>query len=77
MSSENAEWLFEQSSLGDVVEITGTGVPQDLGNGITVWTETWSQWLANSATGAVWTTADPDLAVPVASASPSASLPAA
>lgn len=77
MSSENAEWLFEQSSLGDVVEITGTGVPQDLGNGITVWTETWSQWLANSATGAVWTTADPDLVVPVASPSPSASLPAA
>lgn len=82
MSSSNAQWLFEQSSLGDVVEITGTGVPQNLGNGVTVWTESWSQWLANSATGPVWTTADPSLAStaptgssaqPSAPASPSAS----
>lgn len=85
MSSANAEWLFNQSSLGDVVEITGTSVPQNLGNGITVWTESWSQWLANSATGAQWTTADPALAtsaapepavaspIASASASPSAS----
>ena len=62
MSSANAEWLFDQSSLGDVVEITGTSIPQNLGNGVTVWTEAWSQWLANSATGAHWTTADLGLA---------------
>jgi lipoprotein-anchoring transpeptidase ErfK/SrfK len=79
MSSANAEWLFGQSSLGDVVEITGTSIPQNLGNGVTVWTEAWSQWLANSATGAVWTTADPELATsansepPTDAASPSAS----
>ena len=79
MSSANAEWLFDQSSLGDVVEITGTNLPQDLGNGVTVWTEAWSQWLANSATGAHWTTADPALAaspateLPTGSASPSES----
>ena len=77
MSSANAEWLFNQSSLGDVVEITGTSVPQNLGNGITVWTETWSQWLSKSATGAQWTTADPALVAPEvpepAVASPSAS----
>lgn len=74
MSSSNAQWLFEQSSLGDVVEITGTGVPQNLGNGVTVWTEAWSQWLSNSATGAVWTTGDPSLiaAAPPAQPSPSA-----
>jgi hypothetical protein len=87
MSSANAEWLFDQSSLGDVVEITGTNLPQDLGNGVTVWTEAWSQWLANSATGAHWTTADPGLGdsatgeLPTGSASPSespsASAPAA
>ncbi len=62
MSTANAQWLFDLSSLGDVVEITGTGVPQNLGNGITVWTESWSQWLAHSATGPVWTTADSSLA---------------
>jgi lipoprotein-anchoring transpeptidase ErfK/SrfK len=73
MSSSNAQWLFEQSSLGDVVEITGTGVPQNLGNGITVWTEAWSQWLSNSATGPVWTTADPELVAAAPSAAPSAS----
>lgn len=71
MSSDNAQWLFDQSSLGDVVEITGTGLPQDLGNGITVWTETWSQWLANSATGPVWTTADPGLSAGGPSPAPS------
>jgi lipoprotein-anchoring transpeptidase ErfK/SrfK len=88
MSAANAQWLFEMSSLGDVVEITGTGVPQNLGNGITVWTESWSQWLSNSATGALWTTADPGLVAdpaqpvpspssPSSSASASASAPAA
>ena len=79
MSSAHAQWLFDQSSLGDVVEITGTNVPQNLGNGVTVWTEAWSQWLANSATGAHWTIADPELAtsttgdLPTGSAAPSAS----
>lgn len=72
MSSENAQWLFDQSSLGDVVEITGTGVPQNLGNGITVWTESWSQWLADSATGPVWTVADPELAAAATAPEPSA-----
>jgi lipoprotein-anchoring transpeptidase ErfK/SrfK len=78
MSSAHAQWLFDQSTLGDVVEITGTSVPQNLGNGVTVWTEAWSQWLANSATGAHWTSTDPGLGTSVedepatSSASPSA-----
>jgi lipoprotein-anchoring transpeptidase ErfK/SrfK len=71
MSTANAQWLFDQSNLGDVVEITGTGVPQNLGNGITVWTESWSQWLAHSATGPVWTTADPALTAAVSTPEPS------
>jgi lipoprotein-anchoring transpeptidase ErfK/SrfK len=73
MSASNAQWLFDMSTLGDVVEITGTGVPQNLGNGVTVWTESWSQWLANSATGPVWTTADSELVAEAPSAEPSAS----
>ena len=52
MSLENAQWLFDESSIGDVVEVTGTPNPQDLGNGITVWNEAWPQWLSRSATGA-------------------------
>jgi lipoprotein-anchoring transpeptidase ErfK/SrfK len=75
MSSANAQWLFDQSSLGDVVEITGTSVPQNLGNGVTVWTEAWSQWLANSATGAHWTTADPELGTSVDAESATTSAP--
>jgi len=71
MSTENAQWLFENSDLGDVVEITGTSVPQNLGNGVTVWTETWDEWLAQSATGVVQTVADPALQSASPSASPS------
>ncbi|MCX6433480.1 MAG: hypothetical protein NTX29_12070, partial [Actinobacteria bacterium] len=43
------------AKLGDPVEITGTSSPQNLGNGVTVWTSTWDEWLVDSATGAVLT----------------------
>ena len=59
MSLANAQWLFGESSIGDVVAVTGTPNPQDLGNGITVWNEPWPQWLSRSATG-------PHLTVPPA-----------
>ncbi len=59
MSTSNAQWLFGEAMIGDPVEITGTSVPQNLGNGVTVWTSTWDEWLADSATGAV-TTQTPD-----------------
>lgn len=62
MSTANAGWLWERSSIGDVVEVTGTGREQDLGNGITVWNEDWSQWLSRSAAGPVSTQAMPLLA---------------
>lgn len=70
MSTSNAQWLYDQTMVGDVVEVSGTPRQQDLGNGITVWNETWDQWLANSATGAVWTTG-PDGTTPSGSPSPS------
>ena len=57
MSTSNAQWLYDQSMVGDVVEVTGTSAPQNLGNGITVWNETWPQWLARSAVGSVSTVA--------------------
>jgi lipoprotein-anchoring transpeptidase ErfK/SrfK len=57
MSTTNAQWLYDQVNPGDVVEITGTPLPQNLGNGITVWTETWDEWLAGSKAGPVSTVA--------------------
>lgn len=57
MSTSNAQWLYDQTLVGDVVEVTGTSNVQDLGNGITVWNESWPQWLARSATGSVSTVA--------------------
>lgn len=55
MSTANAQWLYDQTNVGDVVVVTGTSNPQNLGNGITVWNEDWAQWLSNSKTGAVTT----------------------
>jgi lipoprotein-anchoring transpeptidase ErfK/SrfK len=84
MSTSNAQWLFDQVTIGDPVEVTGTDNPQNLGNGVTVWTTTWDEWLADSATGATTTvvgapgtpaadpntTTTPDTTVPDAPAGP-------
>jgi lipoprotein-anchoring transpeptidase ErfK/SrfK len=59
MSTANAQWLYGLSNVGDVVEVTGTSSPQNLGNGITVWNEDWKQWLADSTSGPVMTVAAP------------------
>ena len=56
MSTSNAEWLYGQTMVGDVVEVTGTSNKQNLGNGITVWTESWPDWLSRSSAGRVVTT---------------------
>ncbi len=72
MSTSNALWLYDLTTVGDVVEVTGTSNPQNLGNGITVWNETWDEWLAKSKTGTVTTsvaappvTTVPDATTPV------------
>jgi lipoprotein-anchoring transpeptidase ErfK/SrfK len=49
VSTENAIWIMENSNVGDIVEVRNTGREQDLGNGITVWNETWSEWKSGSA----------------------------
>jgi lipoprotein-anchoring transpeptidase ErfK/SrfK len=67
MSTTNAQWLYDNSRVGDVVEITGTPLAQNLGNGITVWTETWDEWLAESKAGPVMTV----LLEPIAPVAPS------
>lgn len=55
MSTSNAAWLYDLSTVGDVVEVTGTDAEQNLGNGITVWNETWDDWLEGSKAGPVTT----------------------
>lgn len=49
MSTANARWYFENAKIGDVVQVLNTGRYQDLGNGITVWNESWDRWVAGSA----------------------------
>lgn len=52
MSLDNAGWLFSVTNIGDPIEITGTPLKQNPGNGITVWNISWDDWLKESATGA-------------------------
>jgi lipoprotein-anchoring transpeptidase ErfK/SrfK len=52
MSTEDAAWLFSVTNIGDPVEITGTPLKQNPGNGITVWNISWDDWLKKSASGA-------------------------
>jgi lipoprotein-anchoring transpeptidase ErfK/SrfK len=52
MSLDNAAWLFNATNVGDPVEITGTPLKQNPGNGITVWNISWEDWVKGSATGA-------------------------
>jgi hypothetical protein len=55
MSTADAQWLYDQVDVGDVVEVTGTTRVQDDGNGMTLWNIPWEAWLAGSATGTVTT----------------------
>lgn len=74
MSTSNAQWLYDQTLVGDVVEVSGTPRQQDLGNGITIWNQTWGQWLGSSANGPVWTMpTEGGAAAAATSASPSGS----
>ena len=49
VSPGNAEWIMQNSNVGDIVEVVNSGRVQDLGNGITVWNESWSDWKSDSA----------------------------
>ncbi len=53
ISLANAEWLYGNSLIGDVVETTGTGRPMETdGNGTGgVWNIPWQDWRAGSALG--------------------------
>lgn len=49
---DNAAWLYNQAHVGDPLIVKNTGVPQDLGNGWTMWNESWTQWKQGSALNA-------------------------
>ena len=49
MSTSNAQWLYNMSSRGDVVEYVGTNRPMTLTNGYGDWNESFSDWRAGSA----------------------------
>ena len=49
MSTANAEWLYSQTLIGDVVEYTGTDKPMTLTNGIGDWNLPFDQYAAGSA----------------------------
>lgn len=49
MSMANAEWLFNQTKLGDPVTVKGTEVQLANGNGWTVWNLSWEQLIEGSA----------------------------
>jgi lipoprotein-anchoring transpeptidase ErfK/SrfK len=49
MSTANAQWLYENSKIGDVVEFTGSDRPMTLTNGFGDWNESFAQYRSGSA----------------------------
>jgi lipoprotein-anchoring transpeptidase ErfK/SrfK len=49
MAPSNAIWLFNQSTVGDVVRVVGSPRQLEPGNGYTDWNVSWSEWLEGSA----------------------------
>jgi hypothetical protein len=49
MSTSNAEWLYNLSKVGDVVEYTGTDKGMDLTNGFGDWNASFADYRAGSA----------------------------
>ena len=61
MSTENAKWFYEQTRIGDLVQVVnskGAGM-EPFGNGFGDWNVGWDDWLKHSATGQPVSTADP------------------
>jgi len=49
MAPDAAKWFFEFSTIGDVVEVTGTPRQLEQGNGWADWNLSWSAWIAGDA----------------------------
>jgi lipoprotein-anchoring transpeptidase ErfK/SrfK len=48
-STSNAEWFFDNTLPGDIVQVVGSPRQVNPGNGFAEWQESWAQWLTNSA----------------------------
>jgi lipoprotein-anchoring transpeptidase ErfK/SrfK len=49
LSTANADWLYQMSRVGDVVEYTGTDKPMTLTNGYGDWNESFKTYRQGSA----------------------------
>jgi lipoprotein-anchoring transpeptidase ErfK/SrfK len=49
MSMSNAIWLYNLTSVGDVVKIVGSPRSLEPGNGYTDWNVSWAHWVSQSA----------------------------
>ena len=49
VSDEDAQWFYENFGRGDIVQVTGTGVPLESTDGFGDWNVSWADWLAGSA----------------------------
>lgn len=49
MSTSNAIWLFNMSTVGDIVKVVGSPRTLEPGNGYTDWNVSWADWTAGSA----------------------------
>ena len=49
MSTPNAIWLYNQTHVGDIVQVVGSPRGLEPGNGWTDWNVKWSDWLEGSA----------------------------
>ncbi len=67
MAPSAAEWYYDWSQVGDIIEVEGTSRELDMGNGWTDWARDWEDMLEKSALG------EPVMPEPLESESPSPS----
>lgn len=48
-STDNAEWFFDNTLPGDIVQVVNSPRTAAVGNGFNDWQDSWSQWQAGSA----------------------------
>nr|WP_245984891.1 Ig-like domain-containing protein [Streptomyces tateyamensis] len=72
MSTDNAKWFYEQTRVGDIVQVVNSkGHDMELfGNGFGDWNLSWSDWLKGSALGKPVNTDTPATAVAAATLRP-------
>jgi lipoprotein-anchoring transpeptidase ErfK/SrfK len=47
LSPADAQWFFNFSRLGDVVQVTGSPRPPTFGDGVADWNTAWDQWVSS------------------------------